>query len=90
MADKVWLTDAEVGTRFGSIRQWVWTQSRKNRLHWAFANGYATDGQRVKTPPVLYFQNGKARPKPDALPLNHCHHGISTVAPNVLPDSMAS
>ena len=23
MSDKVWLTDAEVGTRFGSTRQWV-------------------------------------------------------------------
>ena len=30
MADTVWLTDAEVGTRFGSTRQWVWVQSRTN------------------------------------------------------------
>ena len=25
MADKLWLTDAEVDKRFGSTRQWVWT-----------------------------------------------------------------
>ena len=30
MADKVWLTDTEVGTRFGSTRQWVWTQAKTN------------------------------------------------------------
>ena len=30
MADKVWLTDAEVGTRFGTTRQWVWVQARTN------------------------------------------------------------
>ena len=30
MTDKVWLTDTEVGTRFGSTRQWVWTQARNN------------------------------------------------------------
>ena len=30
MLDKVWLTDAEGGTRFGSTRQWVWVQSRTN------------------------------------------------------------
>ena len=30
MADKVWLTDKEVGTRFGSTRQWVWVQARMN------------------------------------------------------------
>ena len=24
MLDKVWLTNAEVGTGFGSTRQWVW------------------------------------------------------------------
>jgi prophage regulatory protein len=30
MSDKVWLTDAEVGRRFGSTRQWVWTQARTN------------------------------------------------------------
>ena len=30
MADTVWLTDAEVGTRFGSTRQWVWVQPRPN------------------------------------------------------------
>ena len=26
MADKVWLTDADVGTRFGITRQWVLVQ----------------------------------------------------------------
>jgi len=30
MTDKVWLTDAEVGTRFGTTRQWVWVQARTN------------------------------------------------------------
>ena len=30
MADKVWLTDTEVGTRFGSTRQWVWSQVKAN------------------------------------------------------------
>ena len=30
MADKVWLTDADVGVRFGSTRQWVWAQARNN------------------------------------------------------------
>ena len=30
MTDKIWLTDREVGTRFGSTRQWVWTQARNN------------------------------------------------------------
>ncbi|MDA9990818.1 hypothetical protein N9E48_08435 [Paracoccaceae bacterium] len=30
MADKVWLTDTEVGTRFGSTRQWVWMQAKTN------------------------------------------------------------
>jgi predicted DNA-binding transcriptional regulator AlpA len=30
MADKVWLTDAEVGSRFGSTRQLVWAQARTN------------------------------------------------------------
>jgi predicted DNA-binding transcriptional regulator AlpA len=30
MTDKIWLTDTEVGTRFGSNRQWVWTQARNN------------------------------------------------------------
>ena len=30
MADKVWLTDFEVGSRFGSTRQWVWVQARTN------------------------------------------------------------
>jgi predicted DNA-binding transcriptional regulator AlpA len=30
MTDKIWLTDTEVGTRFGSTRQWVWTQARNN------------------------------------------------------------
>ena len=30
MTDKVWLTDAEVGTRFGTTRQWVWMQARTN------------------------------------------------------------
>ena len=30
MSDKVWLTDAEVGNRFGSTRQWVWSQARTN------------------------------------------------------------
>ena len=30
MSNKVWLTDAEVGTRFGSTRQWVWSQARSN------------------------------------------------------------
>ena len=30
MTDKVWLTDAEVGTRFGTTRQWVWAQARTN------------------------------------------------------------
>ena len=28
MADKERLTDKEVGTRFGSTRQWVWVQAR--------------------------------------------------------------
>ena len=28
MVEKVWLTDKEVGTRFGSTRQWVWVQAR--------------------------------------------------------------
>ena len=27
---KEWLTDIEVGTRFGSTRQWVWAQARTN------------------------------------------------------------
>lgn len=30
MADKVWLNDTEVGTRFGSTRQWVWGQVKTN------------------------------------------------------------
>ena len=30
MADKVWVTDAEVGTRFGSTRQKLWAQARPN------------------------------------------------------------
>ena len=30
MTDKVWLTDADVGTRFGTTRQWVWVQARTN------------------------------------------------------------
>ena len=30
MADKVWLTNADVGTRFGTTRQWVWVQARTN------------------------------------------------------------
>jgi predicted DNA-binding transcriptional regulator AlpA len=30
MTDKVWLTDVEVGSRFGSTRQWVWVQARTN------------------------------------------------------------
>nr|BDD46447.1 hypothetical protein 5 [Paracoccaceae bacterium] len=30
MTDKVWLTDTEVGTRFGTTRQWVWVQARTN------------------------------------------------------------
>ena len=30
MADKVWLTDTDVGTRFGTTRQWVWVQARTN------------------------------------------------------------
>lgn len=30
MTDKIWLTDREVGTRFGNTRQRVWTQARKN------------------------------------------------------------
>ena len=30
MTHRVWLTDAEVGTRFGTTRQWVWTQARAN------------------------------------------------------------
>ena len=30
MTDKIWLTDTEVGARFGSTRQWVWTQARNN------------------------------------------------------------
>ena len=30
MTDKVWLADAEVGTRFGTTRQWVWVQARTN------------------------------------------------------------
>ena len=30
MADKVWLTDTEVGTRFWTTRQWVWVQARTN------------------------------------------------------------
>ena len=30
MIDKVWLTDAKVGTRFGTTRQWVWVQARTN------------------------------------------------------------
>jgi predicted DNA-binding transcriptional regulator AlpA len=30
MTDKVWLTDVEVGARFGSTRQWVWSQARTN------------------------------------------------------------
>jgi len=30
MSNKVWLTDAEVGNRFGSTRQWVWSQARSN------------------------------------------------------------
>ena len=28
MTDKISLTDTEVGTRFVSTRQWVWTQAR--------------------------------------------------------------
>ena len=28
MTYKVWLTDAKVGTRFGTTRQWVWVQAR--------------------------------------------------------------
>ena len=28
MADKVWLTDANVGTRFDTNRQWVCVQAR--------------------------------------------------------------
>ena len=27
---KEWLTDIEVGTRFGSTRQWVWAHARTN------------------------------------------------------------
>ena len=30
MTDKVWLTEAEVSTRFGTTRQWVWVQARTN------------------------------------------------------------
>ena len=30
MADKVWLTDADVGTRFGTTHQWVCVQARTN------------------------------------------------------------
>ena len=30
MADKVWLSDADVGTSFGTIRQWVWVQALTN------------------------------------------------------------
>ena len=30
MTDKVWLTDTEVGTRFGTTRQWVWVKARTN------------------------------------------------------------
>ena len=30
MTDKVWLTDADVGKRFGTTRQWVWVQARTN------------------------------------------------------------
>ena len=30
MTHRVWLTDAQVGARFGSTRQWVWTQARTN------------------------------------------------------------
>jgi len=30
MTDTVWLKDKEVGKRFGSTRQWVWTQAKTN------------------------------------------------------------
>ena len=30
MADKVWLTNADVGTKFGTTRQSVWVLSRTN------------------------------------------------------------
>jgi len=30
MSEKVWLSDIEVGKRFGTTRQWVWTQARVN------------------------------------------------------------
>ena len=30
MADKVWLSYAEVGTKLGLTRQWVWSQVKAN------------------------------------------------------------
>ena len=43
MADKVWLTDSEVGKRFGSTRQWVWGQVKSNPIFLQFAAIHLTN-----------------------------------------------